>query len=81
MIVVLHNNGCTGIDQPNIYLRGLKMTKQKQMTERELTRNVELSDEELDGMAGGWRIRSTLRRAEDFSKSMLIINRILGMAG
>ena len=57
------------------------MTKHKQMTERELTKNVELSDEELDAVAGGLRIRSTLRRAEDFSKSMLIINRILGMAG
>ena len=36
LILVLHNNGFTGIDQPNTYSRGLKMTKQKQMTEKEL---------------------------------------------
>ena len=36
LILVLHNNGCTGIDQPNTYSRRLKMTKQKQMTEKEL---------------------------------------------
>ena len=36
LIVALINNGFTGIDQPNIYSRGLKMTKQKQMTEKEL---------------------------------------------
>ena len=29
------------------------MTKQKQMTERELTKNVELSDEELDTVSAG----------------------------
>jgi bacteriocin-like protein len=34
--VVLHNNGCTGIDQPNNYSRRLKMTKHKQMTQKEL---------------------------------------------
>jgi hypothetical protein len=53
LIVVLHNNGCTGVDQPNTYSRGLKMAKQKQMTEKELAENVELSDEELGGVAGG----------------------------
>jgi bacteriocin-like protein len=36
MILGLHNNGFTGIDQPNTYSRRLKMTKQKQMTEKEL---------------------------------------------
>jgi bacteriocin-like protein len=36
LITALHNNGFTGIDQPNIYSRGLKMTKQKPMTEKEL---------------------------------------------
>jgi bacteriocin-like protein len=36
LILVLHNNGFTGIDQPNQYSRGLKMTKQKQMTKKEL---------------------------------------------
>jgi bacteriocin-like protein len=36
LILVLHNNGCTGIDQMNIYSRRLKMTKQKQMTQKEL---------------------------------------------
>jgi hypothetical protein len=44
----LHNNGFTGIDQPNTYSRRLEMTKQKQMADK-----VELSDEELDGVAGG----------------------------
>jgi bacteriocin-like protein len=34
--MVLHNNGFTGIDQPNTYSRRLKMIKQKQMTEQEL---------------------------------------------
>ena len=29
------------------------MTKQKQITEKDRTRNVELSDEELDGVVGG----------------------------
>jgi len=29
------------------------MTKQKQMTEKELTQSVELRDEELDGVSGG----------------------------
>jgi bacteriocin-like protein len=36
LILVLHNNGFTGIDQPNKRSRRLKMTKQKQMTEKEL---------------------------------------------
>jgi|TARA_B110000263_G_scaffold244566_1_gene252781 uncharacterized protein len=36
LILVLHNNGLTGIDQPNTYSRRLKMTTQKQMTEQEL---------------------------------------------
>jgi hypothetical protein len=49
----LHNNGFTGINQPNTYSRRLKMTKQKQMTERELTQSAELSDEELGGVSGG----------------------------
>jgi hypothetical protein len=53
LIVVLHNNGCTGIDQPSTVSRSLKMAKQKQMTEKELTKNVELSDEELGSVAGG----------------------------
>ena len=46
MILGLHNNGFTGIDQPNTYSRGLKMTKQKQMTEKE-----------LDQVSGGPHIR------------------------
>jgi bacteriocin-like protein len=47
LITALHNNGFTGIDQPNIYSRGLKMTKQKQMTEKE-----------LDQVSGGPHIRN-----------------------
>jgi bacteriocin-like protein len=42
----LHNNGFTGIDQPNTYSRGSKMTTQKQMTEKE-----------LDQVSGGPHIR------------------------
>jgi hypothetical protein len=53
LILVLNNNGCTGIDQSSTVSRSLKMTKQKQMTEKELTQNVELSDEELGSVAGG----------------------------
>ena len=79
--MVLNNNGFTGIDQPNIYLKGLKMNKQKQMTERELPQSVELSEEELDTVSGGLRIGSTPRGAEHFSKNMIIINTILGMKG
>jgi hypothetical protein len=53
LILVLNNNGCTGIDQPSTVSRSLKMTKQKQMTEQKLAENVELSDEELGSVAGG----------------------------
>jgi hypothetical protein len=57
------------------------MTKQKQMTERELTKSVESSDKGLETVSGGLRIRSTPRGAEHFSKNMIIINRLLGMKG
>ena len=57
------------------------MTKQKQMTERELTQSAELSDKELDTVSGGLRMRSTPRGAEHFSKNMIIINTLLGMKG
>tara|TARA_B100000809_G_C14765586_1_gene397463 strand:- start:197 stop:445 length:249 start_codon:yes stop_codon:yes gene_type:complete len=44
--LVLHNNGFTGIDKPNTYSREFKMTKQKQMTEKEL--------DQVSGGAGWW---------------------------
>ena len=57
------------------------MTKQKQMTERELTQSAELSDKELVTVSGGLRMRSAPRGAEHFSKNMIIINTLLGMKG
>jgi hypothetical protein len=81
LILGLHNNGCTGIDQPNTYSRRFKMTKQKQMTERKLPQCVELSDKELVTLSGGLSMRSAPRGAEHFSKNMIIINTLLGMKG
>jgi hypothetical protein len=43
LIVVLHNNGCTGIDQPNIYSRRFKMNNQAK----------EIAIEELAKLSGG----------------------------
>ena len=44
--------------------------------------NVEFSDEELSAVAGGLNIRRNANRPENWPKNKLIvINKILGMAG
>ena len=58
------------------------MTKQKQITGKSSAQNVELSDEELNAVAGGLNIRRNANRPENWPKNKLIvINKILGMAG
>ncbi len=44
--------------------------------------NVELSDEELNAVAGGLNIRCNVNRPENCAKNkFIVINKILGMAG
>jgi hypothetical protein len=58
------------------------MTKQKQITGKSSAQNVELSDEELNAVAGGLNIRRNVNRPETWAKNkFIVINKILGMAG
>ena len=58
------------------------MTQQKQMIGKSSAQNVELSDEELNAVAGGLNIRRNANRLKNWPKNKLIvINKILGMAG